>query len=509
VKCCFGVVDYLVKLFKKLKYIIIIILALVMIFIFYNQYTSIKEVITDKFQTRQQLVEKNILQTVNYINDSYKVVEQELNSEMKEYSQLMVDKYSNNPDVMNWDLKELKEEFQYYDIYIIDRDLKIIKTTNEADLGLDFSKFGSFAGIIRDRLEGDSFKVDRVDLATQTGEVKKYSYMPTPDNEYLLELSISVEDKYPSFEQLNMFKDAGELTSEYDIVEEIAFYSVEPVNNGVAKLRSSKKPYLDPDVPEFKEELARQAVLTKKMQTADFEDNTLNHSLKFFPVLVSTVENSQGWNSYVVGITYNDQVREAELNRHQYLFTINILLMIIFFTAFISVVLFLLRKSEHQANHDKLTGLANRKLFGEEFEKIKTDADKINSKAAVIFIDIDKFKEINDNYGHDFGDRVLEKIAGRMKNSLKSDDRLARMGGDEFVLALTEISSREEAVKITQRLIDSFRAPISITGEEIDVSLSAGISFYPDDGTKLEELIKNADYAMYQAKRKNKDLEIT
>lgn len=479
-----------------------------MIFIFSNQYTSIKEVIIDKYDNRQQLVEKNILQTVNYINDSYKVVEQELNQEMKKYSQLMVDKYKDNPEVMDWDLEELKEDFQYYDIYIIDQDLKIIRTTNEVDLGLDFSKFGSFAGIVRDRLQGNSFEVDRIDLATQTGEVKKYSYMPTSDNQYLLELSIAVEDKYPSFEQLNMFKDAGELTAEYEMVEEIAFYSVEPVNYGVAKLRSSKKPYLDPDVPELQEELARQSVLTGEMQAADLEEGNLNYSLRFFPVIVSSEENKQGWNSYVVGITYNEQVMAAELNRHQYLFTVNILLMVIFFIAFIAVVIYLLNKFEHQANHDKLTGLANRKLFVEEFEKIKIEASKLESKAAIIFIDIDKFKEINDNYGHDIGDRVLEKIADRMQNSLKESDRLARMGGDEFVLALSDLSSREDAVKIIQRLIHNFKEPLSIDGEKIDISLSAGISFYPDDGKKLEELIKNADYAMYQAKRENKDIQI-
>lgn len=477
-----------------------------MVFIFNNQYKSIKEIISDKFQSRQQLVEKNILQTVDFINDSYKVVEQELNQDMLEYSQLLVDKYRHNPEIMEWDLDQLKEKFEYYDIYIINSDLKIIRTTNEADLGLDFSKFGNFSKIVRSRLEGDSFEADRIDLATQTGEVKKYSYQPTPDNQYLLELSIAVEDKYPSFEQLNMFKDAGELTAEYEMVEEIAFYSVEPVNLGVAKLRSSKKPYLNPDVPELQEDLARKAVLTGEMQAADLEDNNLKHSLRFFPALISSEKNNQGWNSYVVGITYNDQVMEAELNRHQYLFTINILLMIIFFIAFIAVVFYLLNKFEYQANHDKLTGLANRKLFAEEFEKIKSKADKSKTKVAVIFIDVDKFKSINDNYSHEIGDKVLEKIAGRMKNSLKKDDKLARMGGDEFVLALTKISSKKEAAMITQRVIDNFKNPLSIEGEKIEISLSAGISLYPENGTKLENLIKNADYAMYQAKRKNKDL---
>jgi diguanylate cyclase (GGDEF)-like protein len=495
------------KLLKNFKYIIIVLLALIMIFIFSSQYSSIKNIITDKYRSRQQLVEKNIIQTVNYINNSYKVVEQELNQEMSEYSKFLVDKYRYNSEVMEWDLEELKEKFKYYDIYIINSDLEIIKTTNEADLGLDFSNFGKFAGVVRGRLEGDSFEADRIDLSTQTGEVKKYSYMPTPDNQYLIELSIAVEDKYPSFKQLNIFTDAGELTKEYDIVEEIAFYSVEPINYGVAKLRSSKKPYLDPDVPELHEDLARKAVLTGKMQSTDIEDYNLNHTLRFFPALISSEDKYQGWNFYVVGITYNDQIIEAELNKHQYLFGTNILLMIIFFIAFITVVIYLINKFEYQANHDKLTGLANRKLFVDEFKEIKIKANKFNSKVAIIFIDIDKFKDINDNYGHDFGDKVLENIAFRLKNSLKSEDKLARMGGDEFVLALGDISSQDDAVLITQRLINKFKVPFSIEGEEIKIGLSAGISIYPNDGKNLEELIRNADYAMYQAKKNNRDLE--
>mgnify|MGYP003869605589 CR=1 FL=1 len=341
---------------------------MIMIFIFSSQYSSIKNIIIDKYKSHQQLVEKNIIQTVNYIDSSYKVVEQELNQEMKEYSKLIVDKYQNNSDIMGWNLEELKEKFKYYDIYIINTDLKIIRTTNEDDLGLDFSKFGNFANIVKKRLEGDSFEADRIDLSTQTGEVKKYSYLPTPDNKYLIELSIAVEDKYPSFKQLNMFTDAGELTKEYEIVEEIAFYSVEPINYGVAKLRSSKKPYLDPDVSDVREDLARKAVLTGKMQSAEIEEDNLKYSLRFFPTLVSNQDKHQGWNSYVVGITYNDQVMAAELNKHQYLFGINILLMSIFFIAFVIIVIYLINKFEHQANHDKLTGLANRKLFVNEFK---------------------------------------------------------------------------------------------------------------------------------------------
>lgn len=478
-----------------------------MIYIFSTQYGNIKEVVEDKYKSQQQLVEKNIMQTVNYINDAYKIAEQQLNAEMREYSQQLVEKYRENPDIRSWDLEELQQSFQGYDIYIVNKDLKIIKATYQEDLGLDFSKFGSFASVLRKRMNGNQFEVDRIDLSTQAGEIKKYSYMPSPDNQYLFELSVSIEDQYPSFQSLNLFKDATALTEEYELVEDIAFYSVEPINYQVAKLRKSKKPYLNPDVPEFEEELAREAVLNNSLQQSSKQHNGIQQSYRFFPALVSEGENEQGWNSYVIGIVYNDQVMQSEIRSHRNLFAVNIVLLAALFAGFIAVVIYLLKKFEHQAYHDKLTGLANRKYFAEEFKKLKEDADNNKNNIGVIFIDIDKFKEVNDSYGHDMGDIVLENIALRMKNSLKAKDLKARMGGDEFVIALADLSSKEKIIKVTKRLIKELKKPLIVNGKQIPISVSAGVSFYPDDGRELESLIKDADAAMYKAKRKDNDIE--
>ncbi|PUU94995.1 MAG: diguanylate cyclase [Halanaerobium sp.] len=495
------------KLLSKFKYIIIILLALIMIYIFSTQYTNIREVVEDKYNSQQQLVEKNIIQTVNYINDAYKIAEQQLNAEMREYSELMVGKYRDNPDVNSWDLEEMQQNFSGYDIYIVNRDLKIIKTTYQEDLGLDFSKFGSFATVLRERMAGSEFEVDRIDISTQAGEIKKYSYMPSPDNQYLFELSVSIEDQYPSFQSLNLFKEAAALTSEYELVEDIAFYSVEPINHQVAKLRNSKKPYLNPDVPEFEEGLARQAVINNSLQENSRNIEEIQHSYRFFPALVSDDENEQGWNSYVVGIVYNDQIMQSEIIGHRKLFAVNIVLLAALFAGFIAIVVYLLKKFEHQAYHDKLTGLANRKYFVEEFKKLKEKADFSGNNIGIIFIDIDEFKEINDNYGHDMGDKVLKSIAARMENSLKADDLKARMGGDEFVIALSDLSSKDKVITVTKRLVRDLKKPLFVDGKEISISISAGVSFYPEDSKDLEVLIKNADAAMYKAKRENVDIE--
>ncbi|MFW5873644.1 MAG: GGDEF domain-containing protein [Bacillota bacterium] len=496
------------KLLSKFKYILIVLLALVMIFIFTMQYSNIREVVEEKFEGQRQLVEKNIIQTMDYINDAYKIAEQQLNQEMKAYSRVMVEKYRENPEVMDWDLEQLKEEFVDYDIYIIDQNLEIIRTTYQEDLGLDFSKYSSFAKVLRERMEGSQFEADRMDLSTQAGEIKKYSYMPTPDHQYLLELSVSLPDKYPSFESLNIFRDASALTEEYEMVEEITFYSVEPAEYEVAKLRSSKKPYVNPDVPEFEEKMAQQAVLTNNMQkeTRGVEGRQLDY--RFFPVLNSEEEEStQGWNYYVVGIVYNDQIMQTEIAEHRRLFVVNVILLAVLFASFIAVVTYLLRKFEHQAYHDKLTGLANRKYFTEKFETLKQKADFSGSNIGLIFIDIDQFKAINDNYGHDTGDKVLESIAAKMKNNLKEEDIVARMGGDEFLVALSDLNSKSEIIKVAKRLIKELNDILVIGDEKIKISVSGGISFYPDDSRELEILIKNADSAMYKAKAKNKDLE--
>lgn len=299
------------ELMSKGKYIIIVAIALIMIFAVSTQYTDTREVIEEKYRNQQQLVEKNILQTVTYIDDAYAIAEQQLNQEMREYSQEMVAEYRRNPDVMEWDLLDLQERFPGYDIYIVDENLQIIRTTYEEDLGLDFSKFGSFATILRERMAGDQFEVDRLDLSTQAGEIKKYSYMPSPDNRYLFELSVSIDERYPSFQSLNLFRDATSLTEEYEVVEDIGFYSVEPLRLGVAKLRNSKRPYLNPDVPEFEEELARQAIINNSMQRSTRSIEGTQQSYRFSPhwsvIRTTSRDGTLTWSVSSTTIRYSSE----------------------------------------------------------------------------------------------------------------------------------------------------------------------------------------------------------
>jgi diguanylate cyclase (GGDEF)-like protein len=155
---------------------------------------------------------------------------------------------------------------------------------------------------------------------------------------------------------------------------------------------------------------------------------------------------------------------------------------------------------EHLAYHDTVTGLPNRSLFSDRLAVALTHAQRHRYKLAVLFLDMDRFKQINDSLGHTIGDRLLRIVAERITSAVRSEDTVARFGGDEFTVLIHIIGKVEDAGKIAQKILDSLKAPILIDNREFVVTSSAGIAIYPVDGTDGETLIRNADTAMYRAK---------
>ncbi len=157
------------------------------------------------------------------------------------------------------------------------------------------------------------------------------------------------------------------------------------------------------------------------------------------------------------------------------------------------------------AHYDGLTSLPNRFLFNEHLDRALHHGQRSGCKFAVLFIDLDKFKEINDTLGHDAGDLVLREIATRMRNCLRHTDTIARMGGDEFYVLVEDLIDSRHAADIAQKLLDEAARPVSIDGKEHCLSASIGISIYPDDGESGHALLQKADSAMYRAKDAGKD----
>lgn len=158
----------------------------------------------------------------------------------------------------------------------------------------------------------------------------------------------------------------------------------------------------------------------------------------------------------------------------------------------------------HQANYDALTGLANRRLLNHRLEQMIADARRSREIIALLFVDLDGFKAVNDACGHEAGDCVLRETALRLQAGTRESDLVARLAGDEFMIVLRYLSSREHAGAVAGKLVDALSMPHPFGEHELRVSASIGISIYPDDADNAGELVKNADLAMYRAKEAGK-----
>jgi diguanylate cyclase (GGDEF)-like protein/PAS domain S-box-containing protein len=154
----------------------------------------------------------------------------------------------------------------------------------------------------------------------------------------------------------------------------------------------------------------------------------------------------------------------------------------------------------YAAEHDSLTDLPNRMLFIDRLAVALACTDRNQHRLAVLMLDLDKFKRINDDLGHSAGDLLLKIVGKRLTGVLRSSDTVARMGGDEFVILLPAIKSEKEAVRVAQKLVDAFKTPFAFDGHERNITASIGIATYPEGGKDVDALIKNADTAMYMAK---------
>jgi diguanylate cyclase (GGDEF)-like protein len=160
---------------------------------------------------------------------------------------------------------------------------------------------------------------------------------------------------------------------------------------------------------------------------------------------------------------------------------------------------------EHLAYYDGLTALPNRELFIDRLSLALVQAHRDGKKLAVLFLDLDRFKQINDSLGHSVGDELLRAMGKRVHEAVREGDTLARLGGDEFTLLLPGVHNASEAARIAQKLLEAVRQPFQLQGRELYVNTSIGISIYPEDGVDAESLIRSADIAMYRAKEQGRD----
>ncbi|MDO9386980.1 MAG: PAS domain S-box protein [Thiobacillus sp.] len=225
----------------------------------------------------------------------------------------------------------------------------------------------------------------------------------------------------------------------------------------------------DTDQPEVEE--LRQAIREQREGHAVLRNYRKDGSLFWNELLIAPVRDESGKVTHFVGIQNDITERKTHETRLEY-----------------------------QANYDTLTGLANRNLFQDRLSQALISARRIGRSLAVLFIDLDNFKNINDSLGHDAGDALLTQVAARLAGSVREGDTVSRQGGDEFVLVLSEIREDDDVPIVMQKILKAMSAPFDINGRALRITCSIGIASYPKDGEDRQTLLKNADAAMYRAK---------
>jgi diguanylate cyclase (GGDEF)-like protein len=163
-------------------------------------------------------------------------------------------------------------------------------------------------------------------------------------------------------------------------------------------------------------------------------------------------------------------------------------------------------KLTQMATLDNLTGLPNRALLNDRFDVALANARRKNEGMSFMILDLDRFKNINDSFGHAVGDMLLVAVAVRLTALLRKSDTIARIGGDEFAVLLPETKQAGDAIQIAEKIIEAFHAPFDLAGRQLTMTTSVGIAYYPVDGDDLETLARNADSAMYLAKEEGRNI---
>lgn len=162
-------------------------------------------------------------------------------------------------------------------------------------------------------------------------------------------------------------------------------------------------------------------------------------------------------------------------------------------------------KIQHMASHDDLTGLPNRALFKDRLATAQTLALRNKEKLGILFIDLDGFKAVNDTFGHQAGDLLLQEISKRLQASVRQSDTVARMGGDEFIILINQINCDGDAEIVAKKILATFKQPVLLVDQTAAVGGSIGISIFPDHGSDTDKLISYADVAMYGIKKSGKN----
>ncbi|QTD41464.1 GGDEF domain-containing protein [Sporosarcina sp. Te-1] len=474
--------------------VILIVLSLVLSFLIAMfDYFKLKENVIVSQANKISMAEDKIISSLSTIDTVYDLFDEEMAEKMKDFSFELIHKYEEESDFAQWDFHELKNKFEM-EVFILDDKNTVVHSSFLEDIGLSFSECcPGFSKLLDDRREGDRFSHDGMDIQSRTGEIKKFSYIPTPDHHYLIELAVSLENE-DLFKKFNFLETSKELEDTYDIIDSIHVYNSGGLLLGHKTENFEQKKIQEPFYSVFKE-VGRSG----EPKELTVEEEGHQKTYRYIPY---KADERRGYSTdRVVEIVYNDSELTGLLHSYKNQFILQLGVIMIAAVGLSFIIGRLVATPIHLAFHDSLTGLKNRAAFEDEVQRNLARGNSI----ALLMIDLDNFKLVNDRLGHGEGDRILKQAARIISEVVEPSAIAARVGGDEFLVLF--LDAEEQRIRRTaEDLLLNMQEGVSEMRifDQIHLSISIGISF-SDSGDTFETLYTKADEALYVSKDNGKN----
>lgn len=478
----------------QLTGILIIFSLLISLVIALFDYERLKERVYIAHKEKISMAENEIIKTLHVIDKAYLLFDKDRANEMESNSKKLIDLYSTEPDFDTWDFNVLKEKFGM-DIFIINSENVVVNSSFTGDIGLDFEKCcKSLAKVLHERRKSETFHHDGMDIHQKTHEIKKFSYMPTPDQKYIIELGVHLRDD-DIFKHYNFLTTIDSLIEDNGAINEINIYTSGGFLLGYNGQSGVQEKIKDDVRPIFKDVLTRN-------EAQEFTQIKKGNKVTYRYIPYSADHEKNLSTTRVVEIAYNDAELEGLLSYYKRELIVQ-LLVIIFASIILSwIIARLVAKPIYLAFHDSLTGLKNRAAFEDE---IKKRLSSKNKNLALMMIDLDNFKAVNDVLGHSEGDQILKYVGKTIQDIATQKNIASRIGGDEFVVVFSGVQ-KKDIQSIAKMMVERINTEFLrlMVASNIDVSISMGIAF-SKTGDEINTLYDRADSALYTSKENGKN----
>ena len=447
-------------------------------------------------QRSWELIENHILADMQTIDNVHYYLENELASQMEEVLGKLNQLYEANNNPKTWDLETFKKD-NNMEVFVFNDENTVINTTFASDLGLNFNECcKSFAKILDERRISGEYYSDGIDISTQTGQLWKYSYLATPDKKYLLEVGVN-GNNIPLYQKFNFFDTATNLVNKYDDLIEVkiihrAGYYLDAEWHGSDSIKSG--------TPEFQAAF-KEALRTS--QPVQYKTRLANGYIETSRFIPYNSENEREYSTKrVIFVKYGNDTELALLEKNMKQFWSIIVVAIITSLILLFVINRLLTGTIKLATFDPLTGVYNRTSYLSHVKSLLRNKTK---KVGLLVLDLDNFKQVNDQYGHVVGDNILVEMANVLRENVNKEGIVVRFGGDEFAIVI-ENASVEKLKGLSEAIMTAVHhKKNSENAIWAVITVSIGGAIQEELNETEVSLFMRADKALYESKNFGKD----